>query len=294
MPLMSGMSGMPNTPVMPAMPSAAHGPGRVAISDAEFDAVRRFIRDAAGIHLSTAKKALVCSRLHKRLAACQVASYTAYLQIVSDAANALERQVAIDLLTTNETYFFREPAHFEALADHARRRALHQQELLRAWSAASSTGEEAFSMAMTLADVLGCQRWEVLGTDISTRVVAQACAARYPMTRASRVTPEHLKRYCLKGVGAQAGMLRIAQSLRDRVRFAQANLMRSLPELGTFDVIFLRNVLIYFDLAGKAAVLGNVTARLRPGGLLCVGHAESLQGIAHGLVPIAPSMYRRS
>lgn len=279
---------------MPVTPAAARRPDRAPISDAEFDGVRRFIRDAAGIHLSSAKKALVCSRLDKRLAACQAASYNDYLHIVSDAANAAERQTAIDLLTTNETYFFREPAHFKALADHARRRLPHQQAPLRAWSAASSSGEEAFSMAMTLADVLGPRPWEVLGTDISSRVVAQACAAQYPLARASRVAPEHLKRYCLKGVGTQAGKIKMAQSLRDRVRFAQANLMRPLPELGTFDVIFLRNVLIYFDPAGKAAVVGNVIARLRPGGLLCVGQAESLQGIRHGLVAVAPSVYRRS
>jgi chemotaxis protein methyltransferase CheR len=280
--------------------TAGQGPSQVPISEGEFDAVRRFIREAAGIHLSAAKKALVCSRLDKRLAACNAASYTQYLHVVSDAANAAERQCAIDLLTTNETYFFREPAHFDILAEHARRHALPAQgprgpqEPLRAWSAASSSGEEAFSMAMTLADVLGPRPWEVRGTDISARVVAQARAGQYAMTRASRVTPKHLKQYCLKGVGVQAGTLKIAHTLRERVHFTQGNLMQPLPELGMFDVIFLRNVLIYFDLAGKAVVAGNVIARLRPGGLLCVGHAESLQGISHCLESVAPSVYRKS
>src|SRR4051812_22439633 len=189
----------PRSPVSEA--GAAHTMSGMAISDQEFAQFQRFIYEAAGITLSPAKKALVAGRLSRRLRQCELGSYGAYFKLLGSGAAAAEVQTAVDLLTTNETYFFREQKHFDFL----RRRAAAQARgaaPLRVWSAASSSGEEAYSIAMLLADCLGEAGWEVLGTDISLRVLQRARRGHYPMQRASHIPRAYLQRYCLKGIGA--------------------------------------------------------------------------------------------
>ena len=163
------------------------------ITDTEFSRFQRFIYDAAGITLSPAKKALVCGRLSKRLQAHDLASFGAYFELLSSGRADGEVQTAVDLLTTNETYFFREPKHFEllrALATQARGRP----QPFRVWSAASSSGEECYSIAMVLADCLDASQtpWDVVGSDISTRVLRRARTGHYPMERARNIPPETL------------------------------------------------------------------------------------------------------
>ncbi|MCM5679931.1 protein-glutamate O-methyltransferase CheR [Schlegelella sp. S2-27] len=261
------------------------------ISDQEFGRFQRFIYEAAGISLSPAKKALVCGRLSKRLQARHVSSFADYFELLGSEADRDEVQTAIDLLTTNETYFFREPRHFEVLREAAA--AASRSQPFRVWSAASSSGEEAYSMAMVLDDTLGCAGWEVLGTDISTRVLQRARTGHYLMARARHIPPGYLKRYCLKGHGTQDGTLLIERGLRNRVSFVQANLNAALPQLGSFDVIFLRNVMIYFNANTKRQVVARVIAQLKPGGCLCIGHSESLNDITDAVRPLAPSIYRK-
>jgi chemotaxis protein methyltransferase CheR len=263
------------------------------ISQQEFYQFQRFIFETAGITLSPAKKALVSGRLAKRLAHYQLSSYGAYFRLIAGGQHPDEAQTAIDLLTTNETYFFREPKHFELLRSlaaeaHAQRRSF------RVWSAACSTGEEAYSIAMVLDDVLGEREWELYASDISTRVLATARTGHYQRERASQIPPAYLKRYCLRGIGDQDGTLLVERSLRQRVQFHQVNLNAATPpKFGQFDAIFLRNVLIYFSPETKRQVVLRLLAALRPGGYLLIGHSESLHDMTGLLQVQGPSVYRK-
>ena len=262
------------------------------ISDNEFGLFQRFIYDAAGITLSSAKKALVCGRLAKRLQACNLGSYSEYFKLLTSGQNGAEVQTAVDLLTTNETYFFREPKHFELLRE-AALAARNKAQPFRVWSAASSTGEEAYSIAMVLADTLGDAAWEVTGSDISTRVLQRARQAHYPMERCRQIPQTYLKRFCLRGIDEQQGTLLVDRTLRSRVQFMQVNLNTTLPRLAAFDVIFLRNVMIYFNGDTKRQVVARLIEQLKPGGFFCIGHSESLNDISTALQQVAPSIYRK-
>jgi chemotaxis protein methyltransferase CheR len=264
--------------------------GAIEISDQEFTQFQRFIFDVAGISLSPSKKILVSGRLAKRLQQCQMASYGEYFRLLTSGAEPRETQTAVDLLTTNETYFFREPKHFEALRQQATA-ARGSGKPFRVWSAASSSGEEAYSIAMVLADCLESRPWEVVGSDLSTRVLARARAAHYPAERITNIPKSYLQRFCLRGVDDQEGTLLIDRNLRNRVQFTQVNLNTALPALGVFDIIFLRNVMIYFNGETKRQVVARVLSMLKPGGHFYIGHSESLQGINNDVRLVAPSIY---
>lgn len=263
------------------------------ISDQEFALFQRLIYKLAGIHLSEAKKVLLVGRLGKRLKALQLASFGEYYRLLASGQHPDELQTMVDLLTTNETYFFREPKHFEFLRDEI----LHKYRdtaPFRIWSAASSTGEEAYTLAMLLAEYLPTNDWRVFGSDISTQVLAKARRGHYPLERNEGIPPAFLKKYCLKGVRSQAGTFLIAAALRARVEFRQINLTQPIdPAIGEFQAIFLRNVMIYFDLATKTKVIHHLLPRLMPGGHLFIGHSETLSGIATPLVMVRPTIYRK-
>ena len=263
-----------------------------AINDQEFGQFQKLIHQLAGIHLSSAKKALVGGRLAKRLAHYHLASYGDYFRLLTAGDNPDELQVAVDLLTTNETYFFREPKHFYFLRNQvlAKHKPGH---LFRVWSAACSSGEEPYSIAMMLADHLGDGPWEIVASDISTRVLEKARAGHYPMDRTEGISREHLSRYCLKGVGAQANTLLVEQKLRSRINFMQINLNRPLPALGEFDVVFLRNVMIYFNQETKRQIVQRMLPLLRRSGHFLISHSETLNGVTDALHPLAPSIYRK-
>jgi chemotaxis protein methyltransferase CheR len=264
----------------------------LAITDKEFSQFQRFIYDAAGISLSAAKKALVTGRLAKRVQQHRLDNYTQYQTLLDSGSAQGEVQTAIDLLTTNETYFFRESKHFDVLREIARG-TRSRAEPLRVWSAACSTGEEPYSMAMVLADALEGGAWEVLGTDISTRVIERSRLGHYPLERTRHIPPAYLKRFCLRGIDAQQGTLLVERALRQRVQFAQVNLNAKLPQLGMFDVIFLRNVMIYFNGDTKRQVVARVLSLLKPGGIFCIGHSESLHDISQAVVQVSPAVYRK-
>jgi len=265
----------------------------LAISDQEFSQFQQFIHRVAGIHLSSAKKALICGRLGNRVAQKGMASFGEYFRLITSGHAPAETQVAVDLLTTNETYFFRESKHFDLLRQHASA-ARGRAEPFRVWSAASSSGEEAYSIAMVLADVLEEGPWEIVGSDISTRVLDRARTGHYVEMRTRNIPPAYLKRFCLKGTGSQAGTVLVSKALRGRVGFTQVNLNETLPAaLGRFDVIFLRNVMIYFNNDTKRQVVGRVLEHLRPGGYFLIGHSESLNDICDSVEQVAPSSYRK-
>lgn len=268
----------------------------LSITDSEFNQFRRFIYEATGISMANGKQALVSGRLARRLAHLQLDSYGEYIDLLASGGDAAEKQIAVDLLTTNETYFFREPRHFAALRAGAAawRDGATGGAPFRVWSAACSTGEEPYSIAMTLSDVLGERPWDLVGSDISSRVLARARSGHYPLERLERMPPDYLKRFCLKGQGPQAGTMLVDKALRQRVQFLQVNLNRELPPVGMFDVIFLRNVMIYFNLETKRQVVARILGHLKPGGYLYVGHSETLNEISSAVRPLAPSIYRKA
>ena len=261
------------------------------LTDAEFAQFQTLLRGITGIHLGEAKKTLLVARLAKRMRERKATTFTDYLKLIRQPQERDELQQAINVLTTNETYFFREPEHFEILKDFiGSLRPLPSP--FRVWSAASSSGEEAYSLAMVLSDVLGGHRWEVVGSDISTRVLERARTGLYPLERNEGIPKDYLQRFCLKGQGAQEGMMLIGKKLREQVRFQQVNLNEAIPDLGRFDVIFLRNILIYVQNDQKRKVVEAVITRLNPHGLLIVGHAENLMGISDRVRQVRPTIYR--
>ena len=261
-----------------------------ALTPEEFGWLRDFLSDRTGIELKPGKEAMVMGRLDRRLRHHGLASYTEYFHLLADG-DPLENQVAVDLLTTNETYFFREPKHFEFLRQ-VITSPTRRVEPWRVWSAAASSGEEAYTIAMTLADGLPTgQSWSIVGTDISSRVLETARRGMYPIEAAAKIPERLLRAHCLRGRDEFEGFLAIDRALRDRVTFREANLIELPPDLGTFDVVFLRNVMIYFGGETKRRLVAEATARLRPGGHLIVSHAETLNGISGKLRLVQPSVY---
>ena len=234
--------------------------------------------------------ALVSGRLAKRVRQRGLSSYAEYLNVMRRERGELQQ--AVDLLTTNETYFFREPRHFDFLRENVLPE-LRGRSPVRVWSGACSSGEEPYSIAMVLAACLGSRPWEVVASDISTRMLEKAAAGQYGIGAAGDIPRPLLASYCLKGVGPQGGTFLVEPSLRSRVRFLQVNLNQPLPDLGVFDLIFLRNVMIYFDLETKREVMKRMLPLLRAGGYFFVSHSESLNGITDELQSIRPSIYRK-
>ncbi|MBL8511279.1 MAG: protein-glutamate O-methyltransferase CheR [Betaproteobacteria bacterium] len=262
------------------------------LKDAEFRQFQTWLYDKAGISLSDAKKALVSGRLSKRLQHHSLSTYGDYFKLITTTGEAAEQQIALDLLTTNETYFFREPKHFDFLRDQILREATPGK-LFRLWCGASSSGEEPYTLAMTLAEGLKSTPWEMVASDISTKVLDMARAGHYPLERAENIPKHLLSKYCLKGTGSQEGTFIIEPQLRSRVQFMQINLNTNLPRMGEFDVIFLRNVMIYFDVETKRRVVARAVQLLKPGGYFVVSHSESLNGVTDALKVVTPSIYRK-
>ena len=264
------------------------------LSEREYIAIRDLLLKHAGIALGAHKKTLVTGRLYKRLQMLGLRSYSEYIARINGGHFPDELQIAINLLTTNETYFFRESKHFAMLEEWYQ--AAPQDEVFRVWSAACSTGEEVYTIAITLQEANRRRRgapWEVRGSDISTRVLDVARAGMYGMERIDSIPEDVLKRYFLYGTGPYDGKILVERELREKAEFAQINLVQPLPELVPFDVIFLRNVMIYFENDVKRKVVRQLLAQLKPEGVLLVGLAESLNGLLDGLVNVGPGAYRR-
>ena len=264
----------------------------IEITDREFARVRELALRLAGISIPETKKTLIIGRWGRRLAQHSLTNFADYLDLLSEGDRE-ELQIALDLLTTNETSFFREPKHFELLRNEILP-AVQPGGQFRVWSAACSSGEEAYSVAMLLAAELRGGNWDVFGTDISARVIDAARSGLYGVERADQISPEYLRRFCLKGNGPQAGKFMIDRALRDRVKFARANLNEPMPDFGQFDVILLRNVMIYFNTVTKQRVMKHLLPALKPGGYFITGHCDTLAGVNHGLTTHGASVYRKT
>ena len=271
-------------------------PPALPVSDEEFARYQALINREAGIWLAPVKKALLVGRLARRLRELGLTSYGAYYERVAE--DEVERVRLLDAICTNETHFFREPRHFEFLAERvfpawrAEADAGRRARRIRVWSAACSTGEEPYTLAMALLAAFPAG-WEleVLASDLSTKVLDRASAGLWPIEKANEIPDEHLRAFMLKGYGAQEGLMKAGPEIREVVRFARVNLVGDAWPGGPFDLVFCRNVLIYFDRATKIRVVERLVERLDPRGYLFLGHAESLGGFTTCARPVVPTIY---
>lgn len=272
-----------------------------AIGRRDFKALRDLIHREAGINLADHKQALLTARLQPRLRALGLDTFGAYFSLVS--ADEAERVQMLDRISTNETHFFREPRQFELLERtvlprwHEQVRRGARSRTIRVWSAACSTGEEPYSLAMLLLHHCPPEDgWdlEIAATDLSTRVLAQAQSATWRIEKANEIPPAYRQRFMLKGTGPESGRMKAGRALRSIVRFSRLNL-NDVPYRMPyrFDLIFCRNVLIYFDNEMKVKVVTHLLDHLTPDGLLFLGHAESMLGLTGRVQPAGPTVYRR-
>ena len=265
----------------------------------EFSLFRALVLRESGIHLGAKNRAMLVSRLWRRLRALELNSFSAYYRRVT--ADPLEMVCMLDCVCTNETHFFREPVAFECLRHHifpewiAQADARRRSRSLRVWSAACSTGEEPFSLAMALlSEFPPSSGWniEVLGSDLSTKVLARASTAVWPAEKIADVPAEYQRKFLLKGFGPERGKIKATEQLLRTVQFQRLNLTHEhYPLSGPFDLIFCRNVLIYFEWKTKLAVVNRIGKFLAPSGYLFLGHAESLHGVADKLETVTPKVF---
>lgn len=247
----------------------------------DFERVRQLIYDHAGISLNPSKQDMVYSRLARRLRATGINNFKDYLALL-ESNNEAEWEAFVNSLTTNLTSFFREPHHFPLLAEHAlKHKGRHPIAL---WCSASSTGEEPYSMAMTMVDAFGSftPPVTIIATDLDTNVLAKAEAGVYPLERVEKLSGNLVKRFFLKGTGSHAGFVRVRPELRALITFRQVNLLSDDWHVrGPLDAIFCRNVMIYFDKATQLKILERFAPLLQPDGLLFAGHSESFHNAGH-------------
>jgi chemotaxis protein methyltransferase CheR len=279
---------------------AAHTP---SLTDREFQLFQELIHREAGIFLPDAKRALLIARLSKRVRVLGFDSFGDYYEhVLTDLSG--ERTTMLDLICTNETRFFREPRQFEFLDTEVLPRwkveagVGQRTKKVRAWSAACSTGEEPYSLGMLLRAHLRAEEgWavDVLASDLSTRVLAAASNGVWPIERADDIPEPYRREFMLRGVRGESGRMRAHPQLRSLLEFQQINLIEDrYPIEGTFDLIFCRNVLIYFDRPTKAAVVDRLARHLSPGGLLFLGHSETLSATSSALRHAGPTVYARA
>jgi len=277
------------------------------LTDKHFAAIAQVIETRVGIKLPQTKRTMVEGRLRKRVRALGLTGLSAYGAQLFDRGG-LDKELVhlIDCVTTNKTDFFREPSHFEFLRDVAVPQLLERHEArpsnLKIWSAACSAGAEAYTAAMVLQDMVNAGksnarkdfRFSILGTDISTEILDEARTAIYQRAFVSPVPAQMQQRYMMRSKDPRQDVVRITPELRRKVHFERLNLMdEAYPFDRNVDVIFCRNVLIYFDKSTQAAVLTRLVSHLRPGGYLMLGHSESMagSGIA-GLQSVVPTVYQ--
>lgn len=267
--------------------------------DREFDFIRSLVYERSRINLGPDKRQLVSARLGKRLRATNTPTIGDYCELLQQPGAEQELGHLIDAISTNHTFFFREMAHFHFLREKALPEMLDRARAeswakLRVWSAACSSGEEPYSIAMTLAEALPTWQWQIEATDISRRILTKAAAAIYPDEAVRRLPANMIRAHFQRGFGPQEGFHRVKAALRDRVSFHHLNLLEGEPPFTEpLQVIFCRNVMIYFDRPTQEELIARLVRRLVPGGYLLVGHAESLTHLRHSLRVVQPAVYQK-
>ncbi|MDX9746627.1 MAG: protein-glutamate O-methyltransferase [Syntrophales bacterium] len=269
------------------------------LQESDFRKISRLVYELCGINLHDGKKELVKARLGKRLREGNFSSFSEYYQFVTTDEGQDELVMMIDSLSTNLTYFFREAAHFEKmeriLPEMAKARQASGGRGLQIWSAGCASGEEPYSLAITVREVLGDRHLSVpiLATDISTRVLQTAVRGIFPHERMKNVPDTIIRRYFQYGSGKWRGFFQVKKEIRDMVRFLRFNLMNPFPADFVSDVIFCRNVMIYFDKPTQEILVSRLHQTLNKDGYFFVGHSESLTGLDHSFNYIEPSVYRK-
>lgn len=276
-------------------------PPEAPLSAQAYDFLANLVYERSRIRLGSDKQSLVAGRLAQRLRSLGLSDYEQYCSLLISPDGENEVGELIDLISTNHTHFFREPAHFEALSQHIlpalADRAIASQRPLRVWCAAASSGEEAYSIAIVLGEY--CRphpslAWHVDASDISMRMLQRCRVGTYEAAKVNLPTPDMLGRYFQRGFGEREGYYRVKSELRRHVTVQYMNLFDSKYSLPPGqDVIFCRNVMIYFDVPSRQLLVQRLTEQLAPGGYLFVGHSESLIGIQHSLKTVCPSVYVR-
>jgi chemotaxis protein methyltransferase CheR len=270
------------------------------LKDVEYERISRLVYEQCGINLHEGKKELVKARLSKRLKEGNFASFGEYYRYVMTDEGTAELISMIDSLSTNLTYFFREDDHFNKLRNiiglmtkTSKREG--QSQKLQIWSAGCSTGEEPYSLAITILECLNGLSWDVkiTATDISTKVLRTANKGIFGKERLNNVPPAFLKKYFQMGFGTNDGQFRIKKNIRDLIQFSRFNLMDTPPHNYRFDIIFCRNVMIYFDKATQEALVNRFHQCLNKEGHLFIGHSESLTGLSQKFKYVEPSIYRK-
>ena len=272
--------------------------GSFRITDSEFRWLRDLIHAHTGIALSTHKRALLCSRLGKRLRHHQLTRFADYYHLLTERdADGAELVEMINAITTNKTDFFRESHHFRFLAEHLYPRVhARRPTRLRLWSAGTATGEEAYTLAISVREAFAADPTadvRILATDIDTQVLAHGSRGVYTLEQARQIPEELLHRYFWCGQGSNAGYVKAKPALQDLIRFRHLNLLDNpWPIHGPFDAILCRNVIIYFDRATQQQLIARYARLLRPGGYLLLGHSESIHGTDSGLQHVGQSVYQ--
>ncbi len=265
------------------------------LTEAQFNAISSLVKSLAGINLTEAKKELVRARLTKRLRKLGLATFDDYVEYLQNDTTGAELVAMLDVLSTNTTYFFREAKHFEWLRQEVLPR-LAARRRVRIWSAGCSSGEEPYSIAIVLLEAIpDLADWDaaILATDLSTEVLARARQGIYPASRLREVPPMLLGRHFTLLATKPERTYRVNDPVRRLVHFARLNLMGQWPMKGPFDVIFCRNVMIYFDRPTRQDLIARFHSILAPGGTLFIGHSESLTGIDHSFRYVLPTVYRK-
>jgi chemotaxis protein methyltransferase CheR len=273
--------------------------GRPRITRGDMEKIAGLVYANSGIALRPElKEAMVVARLQRRLRNCGFETFTDYLEHVEGDQSGGELQLLVDALTTNHTGFLREPQHFQFLASVVAPRLLAASAArpVLSWSAACSTGEEPYTIAVTLLERMPQSqhdRIRILASDLATHALDTARAGVYPLDRVTEMPPELLRRYFERGMGAQTGLARVKRWVRDLIDFRRLNLM-TIDSLGhAFDFIFCRNVMFYFDRPARQRVVTMLERHLVPGGFLFVSHSESLSEVQHDLRRCVPGVYQR-
>jgi len=267
--------------------------------DSEFDFIRTLVYERSRINLGADKRELVSARLGKRLRATQTADIGEYCDLLRSPGAGEELSHLIDVISTNHTFFFRENAHFDfvrsvAVPEMLARSRTERWPRFHAWSAACSSGEEPYSLAITLAESLAGTSWpwQIEATDISHRILDRAAAGIYRDDVVQKMPAATVRQYFQKGHGPQAGNYRVRRELMAGVRFHQLNLLEGEPPATEpFQIVFCRNVMIYFDRPTQERLVGKFFKYLKPGGHLFIGHSESLQWVTHSFKTLAPTIY---
>jgi|KBSMisStaDraftv2_1062788.scaffolds.fasta_scaffold01083_8 chemotaxis protein methyltransferase CheR len=267
------------------------------LTDRDMATIVRLVYEKSGISLHAGKRALVTARLQKLLRRSGVNTFREYLRLLEADKTGAELTAMLDAIATNHTAFFREAQHFDYLVKIVlpALREKAQFEPIYAWSAACSSGEEPYTIAMTAVELLGDQARrsvQILASDLSTKALMKAAAGVYKADRVEGI-PRHLVLKYFEKQPAMPGTVRISESIRRMIEFRQLNLLESPPRGRHFDFIFCRNVLIYFDRVVQQRVVAQLEDRLARGGYLFTSHSESLNGLRHGLTWVAPAVYRR-